>query len=56
MRNRIKVEYQSENEVITIYYSVIGSSVEESIESLTSHVNEYAVRTNTSIISILGVN
>ena len=55
MRNRIKVEYQSENGPIIIYYSVIGSSVEESIELLTPHVNEYAVRTNTSIISILGV-
>jgi hypothetical protein len=56
MRNRIKVEYQSENGPITIYYSVIGSSVEESIESITPHVNEYAVRTNTSIISMSGID
>jgi hypothetical protein len=56
MRNRIKVEYQSENGPITIYYSVIGSSIEESIELITPHINEYAVRTNTNIISILGAN
>jgi hypothetical protein len=56
MRNRIKVEYQSENGPIIIYYSVIGSSVEESIESITPHVNEYAIRTNTSINSIQGAN
>ena len=56
MRRRIKVEYQSINEVITIHYSVISSSVENAIELLTTHVNEYAIRTSTSVISMSGVD
>ena len=54
MRYRIKVEYQSENGVIVIYYSALGSSIENAIESLTSHTkfNEYKTRANLSIISV----
>jgi hypothetical protein len=52
MRHKIKVDYEQGERIISIYYSVIGTSVENAIESLRSHVNDYGNLTNMTVISL----
>jgi hypothetical protein len=49
MRYKVKVEYQTEKEIITTYY------IENAVELLTVYVNDYAQRYNSSVISVLGI-
>ncbi len=55
MRYKVKVEYQTEDGVVTTYYMALGSSLENAVESLTVYVNDYANRYNSSVISVLGI-
>jgi hypothetical protein len=55
MRYKIKVEYQTTEEIITTYYMAFGSSLENAVESLTTYVNDYAQRYNSSVVSVLGI-
>jgi hypothetical protein len=55
MRYKVKVEYQTTEEIITTYYMAFGSSLENAVQSLTTYVNEYAQRHNSSVISVLGI-
>ena len=55
MRYKIKVEYQTSEEIITTYYMAFGSSLQDAVEKLTLYVNEYAERYNSSVISVLGI-
>jgi hypothetical protein len=55
MRYKVKVEYQTTEEIVTTYYMAFGSSLENAVESLTIYVNDYAQRYNSSVISVLGI-
>jgi hypothetical protein len=55
MRYKVKVEYQTEKEIITTYYMAFGSSLENAVELLTVYVNDYAQRYNSSVVSVLGI-
>jgi hypothetical protein len=55
MRYKVKVEYQTTEEIITTYYMAFGSSLENAVESLTTYVNEYAQRYNSSVVSVTGI-
>jgi hypothetical protein len=55
MRYKVKVEYQTTEEIVTTYYMAFGSSLENAVESLTTYVNDYAQRYNSSVISVLGI-
>lgn len=55
MRYKIKVEYQTTEEIVTTYYMAFGSSLQDAVEKLTTYVNEYAQKYNSSVISILGI-
>jgi hypothetical protein len=55
MRYKIKVEYQTTEKIISVYYMALGSSLENAVESLTTYVNNYAQRYNSSVVSVLGI-
>jgi hypothetical protein len=55
MRYKIKVEYQTTEEIVTTYYMAFGSSLQDAVEKLTTYVNEYAQKHNSSVISVLGI-
>jgi hypothetical protein len=55
MRYKVKVEYQTTEEMVTTYYMVFGSSLENAVEKLTIYVNDYAQMYNSSVISVLGI-
>jgi hypothetical protein len=55
MRYKIKVEYQTTEKMVTTYYMAFGSSLENAVEKLTSYVNEYAERHNSSVVSVTGI-
>lgn len=55
MRYKIKVEYQTTEELITTYYMAFGSTLQDAVEKLTLYVNEYAKRHNSSVVSVLGI-
>jgi hypothetical protein len=55
MRYKVKVEYQTTEEIVTTYYMAFGSSLENAVEKLTTYVNDYAQRYNSSVISVLGI-
>jgi hypothetical protein len=55
MRYKIKVEYQTTEEIITTYYMAFGLTLENAVESLTTYVNEYAQRHNSTVVSVTGI-
>jgi hypothetical protein len=55
MRYKVKVEYQTEDGIITTYYMALGSSLENAVELLTVYVNDYAQRYNSNVVSVLGI-